>query len=189
LNSALYVCTWHDEKNYQTNNNGQSLSPYFLNPASDQRVVVASKGNPGSSERDTVGPALWCSRQDMPERFPPYQTCHRRIQEWTRSGLIRRTLDSLARDPLERGGFDLAECYIDATFMIAKKGASGLEKPSGARVRSSWRWQTALVFLAPCTLRLLRRTKSPLFTILSKKGFFDLDLFAWLVIVPTTAIR
>jgi hypothetical protein len=114
----------------------------------------------------------------MPERFPPYQTCHRRFQEWTRSGLIRRALECLARDLLERGGFDLTECYIDATFMIAKKGASGLEKLSGARVRSSWQWQTALVFLSPFTLRLLRRTKSPLFTILSKNGFSDLNLFA-----------
>jgi hypothetical protein len=79
---------------------------------------------------------------------------------------------------LERGGFDITECYIDATLMIAKKGASGLEKPSGARVRSSWQWQTALVFLSPFSLRLLRRTKSPLFTILSKNGFSDLTVFA-----------
>ncbi len=114
----------------------------------------------------------------MPERFPSYQTCHRWFQAWTRSGVIRQALEALARDLLERGRFDLSECYIDATFMIAKKGASPSEKPDGARVRSSWQWQTALVFLSPSTLRLLRRTKSPLFTILSKNGFSDRDPFA-----------
>jgi hypothetical protein len=99
--------------------------------------------------------------QDLPDRLPPYQTCHRRFHECTQSGVIRQALEALARDLLDRGGFDLSECYIDATFMIAEKGASGSKEPDGARLRSSWQWQTALVFLPPFTLRLLRRTKSP----------------------------
>jgi hypothetical protein len=69
----------------------------------------------------------------------------------------------------------LSQCFIDATFVIAKKGASEWEIPSAAKVRSSWQWQTALVFLSPYTLHLLRRMKSPLFTILSKNGFLELD--------------
>jgi transposase len=145
------------------------------------RVRPDGRGRPRKSDRDVMNGILWILRSgarwhDMLDRFPPYQTCHRRFQEWTRSGVIRRILEALARDLHERGGFDLSECYIDATFMIAKKGASGLEKPSGARVRSSWQWQTALVFLSPFTLRLLRRTKSPWYTILSKNGFSDQSL-------------
>ena len=155
------------------------LKPLFPEP----RKRSDGRGRPRRETREVLNGILWVLRSgarwhDMPDRFPPYQTCHRRFQEWTRSGLIRQALESLARDLLERGGFDLTECYIDATFMIAKKGASGLEKPSGARVRSSWQWQTALVFLSPFTLRLLRRTKSPLFTTLSKNGFSDFDPFA-----------
>jgi transposase len=155
------------------------LEPLFPQP----RKRPDGRGRPRRLNREVLNGILWVLRsgarwQDMPERFPPYQTCHRRFQEWTRSGVIRQALESLAKDLLERGGFDLSECYIDATFMIATKGASGLEKPSGARVRSSWQWQTALVFLSPCTLRLLRRTKSPWFTILSKNGFSALDPFA-----------
>lgn len=142
------------------------------------RVRPDGRGRPRRGNREIINGILWILRSgarwvDLPDRYPPYQTCHRRFQEWTRSGAIRRMLEALARDLLNRGGFDLSECYIDATFMIAKKGASGSEKPSGARVQSSWQWQTALVFLSPYTLRLLRRTKSPWYTILSKNGFSD----------------
>ena len=32
-------------------------------------------------------------------------------------------LEALAEDLEERGQIDLSECYIDATFVVAKKGA------------------------------------------------------------------
>ncbi len=145
------------------------------------RLKPGGRGRPRQDDRSIFNGILWILRsgarwQDLPERFPSYQTCHRRFQQWVRSGVIRHLLEALARDLHERGGFDLSECYIDATFMIAKKGASGSEKPSGARVQSSWQWQTALVFLSPFTLHLLRRMKSPWYTILSKNGFSDRDL-------------
>ncbi len=150
------------------------LEPLFPSP----RNRPDGRERPRRATREVLNGILWVLRsgarwQDMPDRFPPYQTCHRRFQEWTRSCLIRQALESLARDLLERGGFDLSECYIDATFMIAKKGASGSEEPTGGRVRRSWRWHTALVFLSPFTLRVLRRTNSPLFMIISKNGFSD----------------
>ena len=44
---------------------------------------------------------------------------------------------ALLRDVKERGKLDLTECFNDGTFVIAKKGAAGLEKPSGAKVQSS----------------------------------------------------
>jgi hypothetical protein len=96
----------------------------------------------------------------MPDRYPPYQTCHRRFQEWVESGLFERILRSLITDLKERGDLDLTECFIDGTFVIAKKGAMGWEKPSGAKVRKSWQWQTALAFLSPYPLSVLRRMKS-----------------------------
>ena len=117
---------------------------------------------------------LWILRsgarwQDLPERFPPYQTYHRRFQQWVREGTLRKVLEALAEDLRARGELDLSECFIDATFIVAKKGDSEWERPSGAKVRNSWRWQTALVFLSPSTRRLLRRMKSPLSEKLSLK--------------------
>ena len=130
------------------------------------------KGRPWRDSRDVMNGIIWVLRTgapwyDMPDRYPPYQTCHRRFQQWVRSGVFERVLQALADDLHERGGLDLSECHIDGTFVIAKKGATGLERPGGARVRRSWQLQTAMVFLSPYTLRLLRRMKSPLLKRLS----------------------
>ena len=40
----------------------------------------------------------------------------------------------LAVDLRERGELDLTECFIDGTFVAAKKGVSTWERPSGAKV-------------------------------------------------------
>jgi transposase len=122
------------------------------------------RGRPRIDDRQILNGILWIMRtgspwKDMPERYPSYQTCHRRFQEWVKSGVFERILQELARDLKERGGLDLSECFIDGCFVIAKKGAQGWEKPSGAKVRSSWQWQTALVFLSPYPLEVLRRMK------------------------------
>jgi hypothetical protein len=76
-------------------------------------------------------------------------------------------LQALAADLRERGGVDLSECYIDGMFIVAKKGEGVLERPSAAKLRSSWQWQTILAFLSPYALRLLRSMKSPLLKRLS----------------------
>ncbi|MBE8399049.1 transposase [Leptospira borgpetersenii] len=60
---------------------------------------------------------------DLPERYPSYQTCHRRFQEWNRNGTMRNILHSLAQDLKERGEIDIEESFIDGTFVPAKKGA------------------------------------------------------------------
>lgn len=130
------------------------------------------KGRPRVPDRPVMNGILWVLRTgarwcDIPERFPPYQTCHRRFQEWVKAGVFRHILETLAHDLEKRGKFKLAECFIDATFVVAKKGALELEKPSAARVRSSWQWQTALVFLSPSTRLLLAHMKSPLSKTLS----------------------
>ena len=122
------------------------------------------RGRPRVNDRDILNGILWILRtgarwQDLPERYPPYQTCHRRFQEWVNSGVFEKLLRALVKDVKERGRLDLRECFIDGSFVIAKKGAAGWEKPSGARVQSSWQWQMALVFLSPYPLAVLRRMK------------------------------
>ena len=124
------------------------------------------KGRPRVDNRVILNGILWVMRtgapwHDMLNRYPPYQTCHRRFQEWVRAGTFETILRKLVEDVKERGELDLTECFIDGTFIMAKKGAKGWEKPSGARVQSSWQWQMAMVFLSPYPLEVLRRTKSP----------------------------
>jgi len=134
------------------------------------------RGRPWRDAREVLNGILWILRsgarwQDLPERFPPYQTCHRRFQHWVRDGTLRSVLEALADDLRARGALDLGECFIDGTFVVAKKGGQEWERPSGAKARSSWRWQTALVFLSPSTRRLLRRMKSPWSQTLSLRAF------------------
>jgi hypothetical protein len=104
---------------------------------------------------------LWILRTgapwpDLPARYPPFQSVHRRLQEWVDNGTFERILTALADDLLERGQLDVSECFIDGTFVVAKKGGLAWERPSGAKVRKSWQVQTALVFLSPSTVALLR---------------------------------
>ena len=122
------------------------------------------RGRPWKPARDVLNGILWILRtgapwKDMPDRYPPYQTCHRRFQQWDREGVMDRILVALAADLKERGDLDLSECFIDGTFVVAKKGALGWERPSGAKVQRSWQWQTALVFLSPYASRVLAPTK------------------------------
>ena len=165
------------------------IHPLIPRPA----VRDDGKGRPRVPDRPIINGILWILRTgarwcDMPERFPPYQTCHRRFQEWVRGGVFRQILETLAHDLEKRGKFKLAECFIDATFVVAKKGASALEKPSAARVRSSWQWQTALVFLSPSTRLLLAHMKSPLSKRLSPDAILAPHLAESLGILRMTVI-
>lgn len=96
------------------------------------------KGRPWRDTREVMNGVLWILRsgarwQDLPERFPPYQTCHRRFQQWSREGTLRNVLEALAEDLRERGEIDLSECFIDGTFIVAKKGGGELVRPSAVK--------------------------------------------------------
>ena len=111
-------------------------------------------GRPRVSDEDIVKGILWVCRtgarwKDMPRQYPPYQTCHRRFQEWNKSGLWNDILVKLAIDLKRRGKMDVHESFIDGTFASAKKGALVLEKLSGAKAPRSWPLQTAMVYLSP----------------------------------------
>lgn len=126
---------------------------------------IQTRGRPQRSAREVLNGVLWILRsgarwQDLPERFPPCQTCHRRFQSWVKDGRLPKVLKTLAQDLPERGKLDLSETFIDGTFVFAKKGAAKWERPSGAKALREWQWQTALVFLSPFRRNLLRRTKS-----------------------------
>ncbi len=139
------------------------------------------RGRPRQDDRAIMNGILWIMRtgapwQDMPDRYPSSATCHRRFQGWVESGVFERMLQAMAEDLRDRGKLDLSECFIDGTFVVAKKGGSAWERPSGAKVRRSCLWQTAMVFLSPYTLHLLLRMKSPLSRILSKAGLSPIPL-------------
>ena len=123
----------------------------IINKALPPKLIA---GRPRRSDRAILNGILWICRtgapwKDLPSRYPPYQTCHRRFQEWVKQGVWLAILSLLAVDLKRRGKIDLAETYLDGSFSSAKKGASELAKPSGVRVPRSWQLQTAMVFLSP----------------------------------------
>jgi len=117
---------------------------HHLHESGDRRAVLAEFGR--------------VSRRWAVVSFYRLNPLHR-FQRWVRAGVMEVILGTLAQDLKERGGLDVRECFIDGTFVVAKKGALGWERPSGAKVRSSWQWQTALVFLSPYASQVLARMK------------------------------
>ena len=63
------------------------------------------RGRPWKSRRSVLNGILWVLRTgapwaDLPEAYPSFQTCHRRFQQWVRSGVMNGILEALA---LKRG--------------------------------------------------------------------------------------
>ncbi len=130
-----------------------------LIPAAPRRAD--GRGRPWQDSRTVLEGILWILRTGapwhaLPAGYPSYQTCHRRFQQWVRSGVLRGVLEAVAQDLYERGGIKLDECFIDGSFAPAKKGARESARPSAARGPSSWQWRTLRVFRSPRTWQVLR---------------------------------
>src|SRR3712207_2181966 len=70
-------------------------------------------GRPWRPAREVFNGVLWIWRtgarwQALPDRYPPYQTWHRRFQQWVDSGVFDHLLQASAEDLLARGGLDLS---------------------------------------------------------------------------------
>jgi len=133
-----------------TNEQWKQIEPIIvsLTPAKDPR------GRKGRDPREVMNGILWILRtgapwKDLPQRYPPYQTCHRRFQQWVRQGVFRRILKELAEDLHERGEIDIREAFIDGSFSPAKKGVVLSAIRSAEKAPRSWQLQTLLVFLSP----------------------------------------
>lgn len=109
------------------------------------------RGRPPRPFREVLDGILWVMRtgapwHDLPGRFPPYQTCHRRFQQWCEDGTLRQIVVALRRDLRDRGGVEDIEAFIDGTYVPAKKGVKTSANAAQARRPRSWQSQTAMVF-------------------------------------------
>ena len=139
----------------------------FIEPILPKKKVRKDgKGRPWQDDRKIFNGILWILRtgapwKDLPPRYPPYQTCHRRFQSWAKKKVMKKCLEALCKDLIERGKIDLSECYIDGSFASAKKGVLELVRLSAVKGPRSWQLQTAMVFLSPLSLEVLLPTKLP----------------------------
>src|SRR5512140_2833041 len=138
------------------------LEPVFRHPPRPP----GRAGRPPREPRGVLDGILWVLRTgapwaDLPDRHPPYQTCHRWFQTGGEDGTLKQLLVELAKDLRERGGIDDIEGYIDGSYVGAKKGGLASASAAPAMRRRSWRLQTALVFLSPLASQMVRDTMSP----------------------------
>ena len=137
----------------------------LLEPILRSKRRPDGKGRPPKDPRAVLNGVLWilgtgAQWREMPEKYPPYQTCHRRFQQWVRSGALAKALRKLAQRLQAEGRLNLEEAFIDAMFAAAKKGASELVLPSEAKGRRSRLSPLATVYRSPSVSKLLRRTKA-----------------------------
>jgi len=120
------------------------------------------RGRPWQDMRAVLNGILWvlgtgAQWRELPKKYPPYQTCHRRFQQWVRAGKPERILHVLAEELQARGKLDLEEAFIDASFTGAKKGALLSGPPNAAKERKSSLLPMITVFLSP----LVSKSASP----------------------------
>jgi transposase len=125
------------------------------------------RGRPWHDTRAVLSGVFWvlgtgAHWSELPRKYPPYQTCHRRFQQWVREDKLLKALRLLAGHLHERGKLNLEEAFVDATFASAKKGASRLGQPAAARAPKSSLSPLAMVFLSPYLSQALRRPSAAL---------------------------
>jgi len=63
----------------------------------DRKVRCDGKGRPWKDKREVLKGILWIVKtgarwRDLPKEYPPYQTCHRRFQQWVEDGVFDNIL-------------------------------------------------------------------------------------------------
>src|SRR2546428_9590516 len=113
-----------------TEKKGAVLEPIFR-----PRRRPDGRGRPWAATRGVLNAVLWILRTgapwaDLPRRYPPYQTCHRRFQVWQRSGRLDRLLQRLAEDLRAREHIALRGAFLDADLASATKKALAAVLPA-----------------------------------------------------------
>ena len=113
----------------------QLLEPLF------PELPTGRRGRPWRGNREVLDAILWILRtgapwRDLPQKYPPYQTCHRRFQQWSLDGTLEKVLTAVAGKLEKRRHLNLSECYIDGKFVAAKKGVNVSVRRSAVKGRS-----------------------------------------------------
>lgn len=139
----------------------KKIAPLLAKPPKQRKG-----GRPWTENRRVLEGILWILRsgarwQDLPEKFPHPSTCWRRGRDWEEQGVWLNIWRAFLSELNERQQLKWSEAFWDGSFAPAKKGATVPALPNVAKAAKSWQWQTARVFLSPCTWPALRRMKPP----------------------------
>ena len=75
----------------------------LLSPLVAPDHLLKRRGRPHQDARAVLNGVFWVLRTgarwaDLPSRYPPHQTCHRRFQEWLGNGVLGACFKLLAQD-------------------------------------------------------------------------------------------
>lgn len=125
-------------------------------------------GRPWADSRGVFEGILWILKtgarwRDLPEVYPSPATCWRRLNRWEIEGVWEEIWHEYLRQLDAKGVLGWEECFMDATFMPAKRGATRSVKHVKERERSSWYWQAVKAYRSESNSRLqtLARRLSP----------------------------
>ena len=95
----------------------------------EEHIADGRPGRKPIASRRVLEAVLWILNTGaqwhmLPQSYPNYKTVHRRFQAWCRDETLRRILTDVANDLRDRGVLDEEECFIDATFVMAKGGGA-----------------------------------------------------------------
>lgn len=125
------------------------------------------KVRPWCDDRQVLNGILWILRtgapwRDLPSRYPFRATCHRRFQEWGRSGVFKKIWRRLIHLLDKEGKLDWSEGFIDGSFANAKKGGLALVKLRGGKAQSGWPSLMVMDYLSEFLFTPQHLTKSRL---------------------------
>lgn len=115
-------------------------------------------GRPAADDRRCFEGILWilwtgAQWSELPRRYGPKSTVHDRLQRWTKEGILEKLWRAFLAQLQEREQIRWDECFVDGTFVPAKKGGLKSAPPSGAREQSLWYWLMARVRRSDFTWR------------------------------------
>lgn len=122
------------------------------------------RGRPWADNRAVLEGILWVLRTgapwaDLPDKYPGYATCWRRLKRWEEQGVWEKIWRELLRDIDAKGLLEWEECFIDASFAPAKKGVSRSASRARARAPSGWWWSMVTAYQSASAWRVRRLAK------------------------------
>lgn len=118
--------------------NAQWEAVRHLIPEREMLGTGTRGGRPWRHPRDVLNGILWVLRtgacwSDVPRRYPPPQTCHRRFQKWVQEGVLDAILVTLGEDlrPPWRGG---RKGHPVLTVLAARRATAGSAWSAGGSV-------------------------------------------------------
>ena len=119
------------------------------------------RANREGVKRDSLDLTLGGTLARLPRALSPVPDLPSALLAVGASGRPAQGLRSLSREFTHARGVGPQRVLYRCDLHWGEKKDGTWEQPNGAKVRNSWRWQTALVFRSPSTRRLLHRMKSP----------------------------